>query len=185
MKTNLKSILREISTIIIGILIALFINNWNEKEKEKKYFNEILLSIKNEIQETKNDIDAKLIIQKSMIDTLNFYTKADTLSLNRIMNKTNGVSIPNIRLYSWKSLSNSKIQLLDYKDLSTLATIEEGKELLREKSRYLMNFLYTNIAKKDEYQKMILKGLMMDIMSTEHDILSEINKLDEGLKTSD
>lgn len=38
---QLGQIIREIVPVIIGILIALLINNWNEDRKDKKYLNQI------------------------------------------------------------------------------------------------------------------------------------------------
>ena len=97
------------------------------------------------------------------------------------MSKTNGVTIPKIRIHSWKALSNSRIELIDYKSLSNLANIEEEKDLLLEKSKYLMNFLYSNIGEKTRYKKAILVGLMNDIIGTENWILSEIAELKEHI----
>lgn len=119
---------KEIIPVIIGILIALFINNWNEERKERNYFNEILNSIEYELEETQEDIKSNIVLQQSLMDTLNFYLEDEKSSLNQIMYKTNGISLPTIRIYSWRALSNSRIELLNYKDLSSLANIEEEKE---------------------------------------------------------
>lgn len=183
MKKYFKSFIKEIIPVIIGILIALFINNWNEDRKERKYFNEILNSIERELEETQKDVEAKLILQHTLVDTINFYLEDETISLNKIMNKTNGISIPTIRIHSWLALSNSNIQLLNYDDLSSLANLEEEKALLREKSKYLMNFLYNNISKKTRLKKSMLIGLIFELISTENSILSEIKELNERIKT--
>ena len=37
MKKGIKTFLIEISTIIVGILVALFINDWNDDRKDKAY----------------------------------------------------------------------------------------------------------------------------------------------------
>lgn len=181
MKKYFKSITKEIIPVILGVLIALFINNWNEDRKDRKYFNEILDSIESELVETEKDIELRITSQNSLIDTLEFYSEED-ISLNEIMGKTNGVTIPTIRLHSWKALSNSKIELLNYDDLSNLVNIEEDKELLKEKSKYMMNFLYNNITKKDQHNKFILHGLMMDLINTEDSILMDIQELIKSLK---
>ncbi len=177
----IKSFIKDIIPVIIGILIALFINNWNEERKEKKYLSEIISSIELELKETKNDIESKLATQNSLIDTLQYYLDNEEVSLQHIMDKANGVSIPTIRLHSWKALSTTKIELLDYKKISNLATIEEDKEFLKEKSKYLMNFLYDNIGEKARVKKAILIGLTYEIISSENSILEEINELEERI----
>lgn len=45
-----------------------------------------------------------------------------------------------------------------------------------------MNFSYTNIGKKSRYEKSILIGRMLDILSTENSILAEIEALSERIK---
>ena len=184
MKEYFKSISKEIVPIIIGILIALFINNWNEERNERNYYSKIINSIELELEETHEDIETKIISHSSIIDTLKFNLDNETVSLQVIMNKTNGITLPKIRIHSWKALSNSRIELLDYESLSSLANIEEEKDNLKDKSKYLMNFLYNNIGEKSRYKKAILIGLMSDIISTENWILAEINELSERMKAS-
>lgn len=169
--------------VIIGILIALFINNWNEGRKERKYFSKILSSIESELKETHTDVEGKVAAHVALIDTIHFYLDDETTSIQRIMGKTNGITLPKIRIHSWKAISNSRIELLDYESLSSLANIEEEKDLLRDKSKYLMNFLYNNIGDKTRHKKAVLMGLMNDIIGTEDWILSEIEELDKRLVT--
>lgn len=68
MNKYINPFLKEIIPIIVGILIALNINNWNENRKEKEYISQISSSIKKELAETHKDIDEILSSQKSFID---------------------------------------------------------------------------------------------------------------------
>ena len=52
----MKQIIKDIIPVIIGILIALLINNWNEDRKEKKYLNQIFASINKELEESRIDL---------------------------------------------------------------------------------------------------------------------------------
>lgn len=63
-----------------------------------------------------------------------------------------------------------------------MTNIEEDKEILKDKSKHLMNFLSNNIAETNRNKKLILKGLLLDIISTERSILSDINELDKSIK---
>lgn len=51
----------EIVLVVIGILIALQINNWNEKRKEVKVETKILLEIKNNLQSDLIDLEENII----------------------------------------------------------------------------------------------------------------------------
>ncbi|TXD80951.1 hypothetical protein ESY86_18520 [Subsaximicrobium wynnwilliamsii] len=174
MKKNIKAFFKEIVPIIIGILIAIYINNWNEDRKDKNYINRISASINKELTETNNDIIEKFALQETLIDTLDFYKKDDKISILDILMKVNGVSIPSIKISSWKAISNSKIELMEYDKISSLANIEEEKEILKAKSNYVMNLVYSNLNDTGIDKKEILKIMMFDIISTEITIQEEI-----------
>ena len=174
MKNNIKALLKEIFTIIVGILIALWINNWNENRKDKKYINQISSSIDKELGETTEDIIDKIAIQKALVDTIDFYKKDDKVSILNIVMKATGIHIPLIKLNSWKAISNSKIELMEYDKVSTLANIEEQKDLLKIKSVNLMNFIYPNIKETGIDKKELFKLMMLDIISTEETIQKQI-----------
>ena len=167
MKKNFKSFIKDIIPVIVGILIALFINNWNENRKEKKYIDKIFVSINKELGETDADITNILSLQKSYIDTLDFYIMDDAVSLKDIIMKSNGINIPTIKLNSWKAISSSKIELVGYDKLSALANIEQQNEILSKKTERMGDFLYANINETGKDKKEIMKMLFMDIMGTE------------------
>jgi hypothetical protein len=181
MKKNIKALIKEIFPIIVGILIALWINNWNETQKDKKYINQISSSINKELTETTEDIIDNIAIQKSLIDTLDFYKKDDKISIFDILMKVNGIQIPTIKINSWKAISNSKIELMEYDKVSTLANIEEQKEILKMKSQNLMNFIYPNTRETVIDKKELLKLMMLDIISTEITIQKQIEINYNGL----
>src|SRR5690606_31847782 len=109
------------------------------------YINNISSSINKELTETKEDIINNLSTQKSLVDTLEFYKKDDKVSILDIIMKVDGIKIPTIKINSWEAISNSKIELMKYDDISTLANIQEQKEVLTVKSQNMMNFVYPNI----------------------------------------
>jgi hypothetical protein len=177
MKENIKAFLREIVPIIVGIMIALWINNWNENRKDKKYISQISSSIDKELTETTKEIIDNVATQKSLIDTLDFYKKDDKISIFDIVMKVNGIQMPTIKINSWKAISNTKIELMEYDKVSTLSDIEEQKELLKAKSQNLMNFIYPNTKETAVDKKELLKLLMLDIITTEITIQKQIAEI--------
>ena len=177
MKKNIIAFTKEIVPIIAGILIAMYITNWNEDRKDKKYINQIFSSINKELAETNEDITEKLVVQESLIDTVDFYLKNDSTSILEIILKAEGIKIPSIKINSWKAISNSKIELMDYEKISALANIEEQKETLRMKGEYLLNFIYPNTKETGIDKKELLKLLIRDITVTEKMIQNEIDRI--------
>ena len=47
---QISQLIKEIIPVIIGVLIALVINNWNEERKDKKYLTQIFSSINEEFK---------------------------------------------------------------------------------------------------------------------------------------
>ena len=54
---QIRQLVKEIIPVILGILIALIINNWNENRKEKKYLDQIFTSIESELEESIIDLN--------------------------------------------------------------------------------------------------------------------------------
>lgn len=176
MNKTIIELFKEIITIIVGILIALYINNWNEDRKDAKYLDKIFVSMKKELKESNEDIKKKMPQQQTLIDTLGFYKLNDTISIFDVMMKVNGVQMPQIRISSWKAISNSKIELLEYDRVSALVNIEEQKELLLSKTQYLMNFLYPNVKDTSKDKKELILLMLQDILVSERDLQEEIEE---------
>lgn len=173
----LKTFFKDLIPVIVGILIALGINNWNENRKESNYMKQISLSIDKELSETNDNITENLIIQESFIDTLHFYMQNEKTSLLEITNKLNGFHLPTIKINSLKALSNVKIELMEYDKISALASIEEQSAILKTKSERLANFLYPNLKETDKEKKEFMKLLILDITGTEKALQYEIQKI--------
>jgi hypothetical protein len=167
MKKNIKTFIKELVTIIAGILIALGINNWNENRKDKNYINQISSLIDKELAETNLDIVEKVATQESFIDTLDVYLNDDKISLLDITMKSKGLWLPTIKINSFKSLSNSKIELMEYDKISAFSNIEEQKEILRMKSDRLGDFVYSNMKETGFDKKEFMRLLLQDIIGTE------------------
>jgi len=169
-KTYTVSILKEVVAIIAGILIALFIDGWNENRKEQNYLEQIFLTIHSELKETASDIDDVLPRQKIIIDSLTFYSQNSKVSIIDVIIKCKGVYIPTIKTNAWKTLSNSKIDLVSHKQIMYFSNIEEQKAILTNKSDHFMTFLYSNFHETEKNKKETLQLILQDIIQTEKTI---------------
>ncbi len=176
MKKNTLQFIREMLPVFTGILIALFVNNWNEERKNEEYLDKIYINIKKELTETHKEILKKEKLQKKLLDTLNNYLNNKN-TLFEVLTKGDGIYLPNIRMNSWKAISNSKLELLDYKKLIDLSNIEEGKELFKLKSNMLANFTYSNMNSHEKEKKEVFKILLKDVTSTQKGLKMRIEKI--------
>ena len=69
----LKYAIGEIILVVIGILIALQINNWNENRKENIIENKILVEISKGLKEDLNDIKANMSAHRAGLKACEYY----------------------------------------------------------------------------------------------------------------
>lgn len=177
MKKLLYHIVKEIIPVVAGILIALYINNWNEDRKDRNYMQRIRTSIDKELKASSKDIEEKLVRQKSLIDTLHFYRDYNQVSIDQVLKKAQGIYIPTIRINSWKAISRTKIELMDYERLTALADIEEQRNLLQLKAQKLLDFVYSNYRSTQANDKEFMSIIMREIMSTEQSLIKDISSI--------
>jgi uncharacterized membrane protein YgaE (UPF0421/DUF939 family) len=65
----LKYAIGEILLVVIGILIALQINNMNEADKEDRILKEYLVKIKSHTQEDLRELDTVILYRTQMMNT--------------------------------------------------------------------------------------------------------------------
>ena len=176
---QLKQLAREIIPVIIGILIALFINNWNEDRKDKKYLNKIFYSIEKELEESNADIKDVIPKQLAVVDSIDRYINNDKVSLYDIMVRA-GIYSPRIKTNSWNAVANSRIDLIEYDKLSALDDIEERKENISRRIEKQMDYIFQNLEKSDRESKIVLKMMILDAVHAERGLQTTI----EGILTS-
>jgi len=59
--------LGEIVLVVIGILIALQINNWNENKKDRRQERELLIQLESEFESNLSQLDQKMAMREEMI----------------------------------------------------------------------------------------------------------------------
>ncbi|WP_298541258.1 DUF6090 family protein [uncultured Aquimarina sp.] len=174
---QLNQLIKEVIPVIIGILIALFINNWNEERKDKKYLNQIFSSVEKELKESIVDIKRVIPKQLATVDSINIYLNNEELSIYDIIQRSEGVYSPSIKTNSWNAMANSKIELIEYEKLSALAGIQERKENLNMRTEKHMDFLFQNFEETDRKKKEVLKMLILDKVGAEKRLLSSIEEI--------
>ncbi|MBQ0737252.1 DUF6090 family protein [Aquimarina celericrescens] len=177
MKNYFKDFIKNIIPVLLGVLIALWINNWNETKKDKEYINNFYSSLKKELGDTSKEITVRTPYQKILLDSLEFYSNNETIALLDVIEKAGGINGPLIKLNYWNALSNSKIELIKYNKLSILADIEEGNELLKYKRNKLVDFVYSNLTETGKKEKVILKIMMEELIRTQIEIQKDIQKI--------
>jgi hypothetical protein len=121
----------EIILVVIGILIALSINNWSEKNKNRKQETQILLQLKEEYQENVTELDLKISMRKEMLDATTrllayydnskYWTLADSVASDFTLTFNTPTFNPVIGVTS-ELLSAGKLYIIENKRLKIMLT---------------------------------------------------------------
>lgn len=163
---QLKQLVREIIPVILGILIALAVNNWNENRKDKQYLNQIYTSINNELEASRDELKEIMPKQKILVDTIGKYLNDESVSIFGIIRKADGIQGPTVKNNAWRAIANTKIELIDFEKLSALSELDDSKKGLEMKINKLMDFMVENLKSTSQEKKEIFMLLNQEMLST-------------------
>ena len=123
----------EIILVVIGILIALSINNWNDNRKdrlaEKSLYKTLIKSLETDLTDVKDKyviIDSAIIAQKIFItesfeEVASRFTDKELINLIYKVGNTSKSFVPNVSLYN-KISQNKQIDLVQSEELQMKIT---------------------------------------------------------------
>ena len=181
-----KYAIGEIVLVVIGILIALQINNWNETRKERNEEQELLNQLYSEYQSNLEQLDEKIALRNSMLlaskKMLYYVDNPETRNTDSIL-KNMGFTViaPTFDPIVNDIISSGRIQLLQNTTLkeklsrwtSELVQVTEEEQVwLNYRSNYYTPFLL----KYNMYRNLINRYWEANIMEAFH--------LDKGTNTA-
>jgi len=170
-KQDVISFFREIVIVIIGILIALSINNWNENRNNEIFVNKALFAIEEEIKLNKTDINRIVQRHKVTIDSVTLHLNNDKISLRQIIEKSGGFQIAELKNIGIRFFISNKAELIDYEIISSLSEIEFLSEAVKMKTERLLNYLYDNMEGTNKSAKYKIVIYLADVVESENGLL--------------
>ena len=142
----LKYAIGEIILVVIGILIALGINNWNEEgklnNKRQQYYNQLISDINKDIDITNNTIAQFKTHNQQYLDNLNNYTNKD-ITLSELLNNYRQIKL---KAYQIRFNSSTMTSLISSGDIELLEPKLRNKliDLGRLQELTIKDFDFTN-----------------------------------------
>lgn len=164
---NLKKIFTELTTVILGILIALFINGWKEDRDNQKFIQEALNTIEKEMAESNVAIEEILPRHYALADSINTYISDPSISIREIAEKSGGMQYPFVKNIGLRFFVSSKAELINYETISQLTEIEDSKALMDKKFDKLMDFAYDNMENTDQKSKTLFIIHLSNVVDSE------------------
>ena len=154
-----KYAIGEIVLVVIGILIALQVNNWNEERNKKLEVNQLLLDIERDLLTNYNSANF----------TLNFYRTQDSVArliASNKLSKEDYDNNSNLRYF----VANWEYLIPVEKNINQFV---ESEKLVREEYKPIIE-----AAKKIQYYKYVLEDVWSNLDQNIHDninVLSDFN----------
>ena len=183
---KLLSFFKEVVIVIIGILIALSINNWNENRKDQAFIDKALYAINHEVQLNHDETVEILEKHQTTLDTIVAYLADDSVSIRQIFEKTNGFQVAELKNIGLRFFIANKAELIDYEIISDLSKIEFLRETLNMKRDNLTAHVYEHMEGTSEEHKYKLAVYLADMIDSENGIVEEygayLEKNTEGIE---
>ena len=161
-----KYVIGEIFIVIIGILVAIQLNNLNEERKEREKFNQVLLDVQGELKD--NIIELRIIMsfhadkdkffQELFIDsvTVHSYTFPLDMILQKFQNPSSKLNQSIDKLVQINNLSLEQDSIVDY--LKIVRNFHWGENSLDEMND-MAKSCHEAIKNLDWYRKWFMKRL--------------------------
>jgi hypothetical protein len=152
-KSHAGQFLREIAVVVLGVLIALFINNWNEKNKQDRIVAKTLYAIGNEIEYSREEVGETMERHLVTIDTFSARLDNEEGSIGDLFELLSGFQIPEIKNIGLKYFIANNADLVEYELIADLSQLEFASKGFDLKLNQLMDFCYGAIdsqSKKDK-----------------------------------
>lgn len=172
---KLKKILVDIIPVLVGILLALFINNWQQSRAEKNYIQNSVVSIIKENEANILELNEALRRQTIFMDTLEAYLDDDQYTLADVIKKARGVYTPDLKSTTWKFLvQDSKHTLVSYELINRLAEIEKYEVLVNRYNTKLGDIIFQPAFFDDPRMKNVCGILFSDFQGVENSLIKEL-----------
>lgn len=183
-KSNLiVDFFKEITIVVIGVLIAVSIGNYKEKLDNEKYLKKTLLAIKSEIISSQSEIDTVLERHLKLYEKLENGFVENEQTIGEFVSSSGGFQVASVKNISLRFFVSNKAELLEFELISQLLDIELKTTHLANKMERFADFVYENVNENDEQVMMKFAYLLVDVIDGEQTLLESYSDLlDENKK---
>lgn len=146
---NVKKFLLEMFPVVLGILLAFMINNWNELIKEKKALAIAKTQIVQELVNNHNECYKVINVQEKRNNFFIVYRdsieKYSNMGYSLAQLPFQGLNIPNISRTAWDATNYSgNISNIDFEELQMLTAIYQMQKIFTDVQNQLITIIYSN-----------------------------------------
>ena len=167
---------KEVTIVVIGVLIAVSIGNYKEKLDNEEYLEKTLKAIQNEIVTSQSDIDTVLYRHIGLLEKLEADFIENQMTLGEFVSNSGGFQVAFIKNISLRFFISNKAELLEYEMIAQLLEIEEITKILSAKVDRLASFTYDHINENNKEVMVKFAYLLSDVIDSERSLLESYSE---------
>ena len=167
---------KEITIVVIGVLIAVSIGNYKENLDNEKYVRKTLEAIQNEIITSQSDIDTVLSKHIGLYEKLEAEFTENQMTLGEFISNSGGFQIAFVKNISLRFFISNKAELVEYEMIAQLSEIEQTTKILSGKIERLGSFAYDHIHENDKDVMLKFAYLLSDVIDSEQSLLESYSE---------
>lgn len=176
----------ELVTIIVGISIALFVNNLQERKRDRKVLTATLHGLSQEFSKNVENINKIQPTLERFRDTLQFYEKDMNLSLYDLAAKSPGLNTADLYTTNWQAtLSSNSLRLLDFETITLLSQIDAKHQELKDQEAILVSIVYSPAMYRSEKEGLEYRKLLAEwiggYLGNEQELIELYNRFNEWI----
>ena len=172
--------LREVSIVVIGVLIAVSIGNYKESQDNAQYLEKTLIAIENEIEISQIELDTVLKRHIRLYEILENEIGENDQSLGELVSGSGGFQVASIKNVSLRFFVSNKAELLEFELISQLLEIELMTGMLSDKIKLMSDFVYDHVNEGNDEVKIKFAYLLANIIDGEQTLLESYSSFLEN-----
>ncbi len=186
-KNIIKDLVVQVTAVIAGILIALFIDNLRENAQDRRLLESTMQSLLQEFDKNGNEINTVLSRQSKFLDTLLHY-RDDDYSIVDIAMKTDGMGTSPIYTTNWQlSLNNNSLRFLNFETVNLLSQIDSKHAEIMQQEGYFTSIAWgPPLFKRGEEGRLYRYGVeqwLKSLIDNENELLELYREFEEIVQT--
>lgn len=178
------SFFKEVIVVLIGVLIALFINEWRETRNNEQFVESVLEAVEQDIKSSQEDLDKVTKKHIRTLDSVALYLENEERSILHIIQNVGGIQYASTKNISLNYMVANRAELLDYELISLLANVEQNSDLLSSKFDKLMDYAYETVEASDAKSKRIFIIHLSNVIDSEQSLLNLYDQFLQSDSTS-
>ena len=169
---KVKSYIKELTIVTIGVLIALIISNYKENNQAEKYHSASIETIKKEVEVNLNELKKVTEKQAMLLDTIKNYQRKPLL-IGELFSKTGGFQVAFLGNTGLEFYKRNQVNAIDFEMMSTLIQMNMLSKVIDTKVDKCLDYIYQNIFTDSEESKMVIIIRVGDILQSETQLIHD------------